>query len=473
MVGSPIADEHPVFAERPRRRTLRSRRIFTPAAGAPRAMSRTCVVIVLMVTPTVASQAKLGDLRCSSTATSISVCGSFPMRAAQRGKHLVGGLAGRADEEHVAEARFVAPGSSASSCASSPGPASARLFRRPLGPKLRARRASRRSAGAREGLVPVRLARQRPTIARSLAVRSAASLACGCSARPPMAPKRFEPQHDRSAASPPRIRSAASRASAQRAPAAAVDVAEQRSGSRRRPGRFRIDVRRRPVGGELLRRTRRMSRVGLQRRAPEDRASPSSLAPPFGPPDRARARLPSRDLDRARSGRVALEVACRRSTRSMRPAAARRTTPSRGRAAAPARLPAVAHVHGAAGHDQVVPIRRRTCRSHATTMPAVLGGREVDAPAPEARPRPATRPVRHDLAVHAQARDAAVGIDVEPQVREALRRVDGELVLRAALESRAGRIAVQCVAAPRTSIDGRAGGRTRALDARTPRGSCR
>src|SRR4029077_9157266 len=64
--------------------------------------------------------------------------------------------------------------------------------------------------------------------------------------------------------------------------------------------------------------------------------------------------------------------------------------------------------------------------------PAMLDGREVEL----LRQPALAMPFRNDFAVHAQARDAAVGIDVKPQMGERVRILDFEEILAVAFEFR-------------------------------------
>ena len=105
-------------------------------------------------------------------------------------------------------------------------------------------------------------------------------------------------------------------------------------------------------------------------------------------------------------------------------------------AAAPG-LPAVAHVRGAAGHDQVLlRAEEHVARRHHDAT--VLDRGEIDEPrwsGASASPGPRGRG-------RAKARDAAVGIDVEPEVSHAPVARDREQVLRSGWSGDLGRISV-------------------------------
>ena len=102
------------------------------------------------------------------------------------------------------------------------------------------------------------------------------------------------------------------------------------------------------------------------------------------------------------------------------------------RSAAALRLPAVAHVGGPAGLDEVLPV----AVPHVTALgheSAVLHGCEVHDLA-----RRQHGGIRDHVAVHAQSRDASVRMDRQAQVRDALGRGrDRKAVLRVAREHRA------------------------------------
>src|SRR5688572_31191629 len=88
------------------------------------------------------------------------------------------------------------------------------------------------------------------------------------------------------------------------------------------------------------------------------------------------------------------------------------------------RFPAVAHVGGAARHDQVVTMSKEhvAARDHEC---AVFDGCEIDVAAGTFEPFP----LRRDDAVNAQPRDAAVREDLEPQVCDPFVVLDGKRVL--------------------------------------------
>src|SRR5688572_16956097 len=100
-------------------------------------------------------------------------------------------------------------------------------------------------------------------------------------------------------------------------------------------------------------------------------------------------------------------------------------------AAPPLRFPAVTHVLRASGHDDVV-LRAEVHVARAENQPAVTDVGEIDRPARTDQ----ARPVHDRIAEHAQARDAAVGKDVEPNVapRPGLGFVYREIVVRIAGE---------------------------------------
>ena len=101
------------------------------------------------------------------------------------------------------------------------------------------------------------------------------------------------------------------------------------------------------------------------------------------------------------------------------------------RSAPPPGLPAVAHVRGVAGHDQVVP-RSKEHVAARDDETAVLGSPEIDFATP-----PERLPVCGDAAVDAQPRDAAVGVDAKAHVRRQRRAGNRQQVLRVAAERRA------------------------------------
>ena len=169
-----------------------------------------------------------------------------------------------------------------------------------------------------------------------------------------------------------------------------------------------------------------MRGVRLEARLREER-SPAVVLRSVGVAVRARG-----DVDRAEVGRVALEVQ-RVDDRALDRALRRETDddPVGARTAPALRLPAITHVHAAAGHDQVV-ARAEEHVVAGDDETAVLRRREVDELRAVAPAHPAR--ARHDVAVHAETRDAAVRVDVEAQMGEPLRDVDLEAVLRIAGE---------------------------------------
>ena len=100
-------------------------------------------------------------------------------------------------------------------------------------------------------------------------------------------------------------------------------------------------------------------------------------------------------------------------------------------AAAAARLPAVAHVVRAAGHDQVV-LRTEEHVAAREHVAAVLRRGEIDFVAETA----GEAPVGNDVAVHAQASDAAVRKDIDAEMRHRERLLHFEFVLQVALQVR-------------------------------------
>src|SRR3989449_6385415 len=180
---------------------------------------------------------------------------------------------------------------------------------------------------------------------------------------------------------------------------------------------------------------KRMARVGLQRRerqkllprhhsliVPRTRASSLSTDPALRWSKRAR-------LETAVTWRVAFEVArvdldapdCSwRAKPDDRPVVTGTATPPR--------LPAIAHVPRVAWHDEVV-ARSEKHVAARDDHASVLHCGEIDLAAP-----PQPRPIRHDVAVDAQPRDAAVRIDPQPKMRRLRRAVDGQQVVGGARE---------------------------------------
>ena len=91
------------------------------------------------------------------------------------------------------------------------------------------------------------------------------------------------------------------------------------------------------------------------------------------------------------------------------------------RATATLGFPAVAHVFGAAGHEQV---ERRSVEliARGDRAASVFNCCEIDLPTCEALG------ARRDVTMNPQARDAAVGIDSQPQMSEAAELVDIESI---------------------------------------------
>src|SRR5947209_7821051 len=83
--------------------------------------------------------------------------------------------------------------------------------------------------------------------------------------------------------------------------------------------------------------------------------------------------------------------------------------------AASLRLPPVAHVEAATGHDEVVPVSEELI-ARRNDQPAVLDRRQINKSACAHD----SLPVGHDLAVDAQTRDTAVRVNLEAKMREPL-----------------------------------------------------
>ena len=156
----------------------------------------------------------------------------------------------------------------------------------------------------------------------------------------------------------------------------------------------------------------------------------------YGPPNKLRI-LQSFDgqlfgiagLERATLGEVAFEVrrvyleatyASRRAESDDRPIVPR--------PAAPFGFPAIAHVRGAARHNQIMTMAEKhiAARKH---QPAILDGPKIDLSANLFQ----AIPIRHDFAVNAQARHAAIGVDFETKVRPALLTGNRKWVRRVAV----------------------------------------
>src|SRR5690554_8106654 len=98
---------------------------------------------------------------------------------------------------------------------------------------------------------------------------------------------------------------------------------------------------------------------------------------------------------------------------------------------APARrLPTVAHMHAARGHQKVDGFAEKRI-ARAQRSPAIFDTHQVDL----THPRPAIQ-VRRGLAVHPQARDAAVREDIEAKMRKTRVAIDLEFVFEVPLERR-------------------------------------
>src|ERR1700682_693070 len=97
--------------------------------------------------------------------------------------------------------------------------------------------------------------------------------------------------------------------------------------------------------------------------------------------------------------------------------------------AAAFRLPPVAHVVGAARHDEVV-LGPEEHVAAGQYLAAMLHGREIELVSESS----ASPPFRDDLAMYAKPGHTAIGIDLQPQVRKGNGGVDGEGVLRIALQ---------------------------------------
>src|SRR5438105_4149507 len=83
--------------------------------------------------------------------------------------------------------------------------------------------------------------------------------------------------------------------------------------------------------------------------------------------------------------------------------------------AASFRLPTVAHICRATGHDQIVPMAKKhiTARKHE---PAILHRSQIEV----ATNAPESIPIGRHFAIDAQSRHATIRIDFETQMREAL-----------------------------------------------------
>jgi hypothetical protein len=98
------------------------------------------------------------------------------------------------------------------------------------------------------------------------------------------------------------------------------------------------------------------------------------------------------------------------------------------RAATAFGFPAVTHVRGSARHDEIVPMAKKhvAAREHAT---AVFYCREVQVAANLPQPIPWWS----NFPVNTQARDAAVGINLETQMRPTLVATDRKRIFRVAV----------------------------------------
>src|SRR5438034_696038 len=158
-------------------------------------------------------------------------------------------------------------------------------------------------------------------------------------------------------------------------------------------------------GRWLQSRTKAVTRVRLERRFAHD------LDPRRARRVERRGALPIAALDAARRRRIALEM-IRVELRAYDRAASREANdrPVVSGASAPFRLPAVSHMRGAAGQDEVLSMAEEhvAANDHVT---AVLHRRQIDTVTLE-RLRLET-----DFAVRPEARDTAIRIDIEPQMR--------------------------------------------------------
>ena len=144
---------------------------------------------------------------------------------------------------------------------------------------------------------------------------------------------------------------------------------------------------------------------------------------------------PSHTSSEQLSGKFPLKCEVSTSTWRRTPAIpSRMDHPIVARAAPAPGLPAVAHVRALLRHEQV--LRRAEELVAAILHAAAVGDRrEVDAGALSQHPLP----IGKSLAVNAQPRHPAIGIDVKAQMGVAVRIADLEAVLRVAFERRFGK----------------------------------